>query len=29
VAELRARSGTQFDPEVVVALLDVLGFPAS
>jgi diguanylate cyclase (GGDEF)-like protein len=26
VAELRARSGTQFDPEVVDALLDLLGF---
>jgi HD-GYP domain-containing protein (c-di-GMP phosphodiesterase class II) len=25
VAELRARSGTQFDPEVVEALLDLLG----
>jgi diguanylate cyclase (GGDEF)-like protein len=27
VAELRARAGTQFDPEVVAALLDLLGFP--
>jgi HD-GYP domain-containing protein (c-di-GMP phosphodiesterase class II) len=26
VAELRARSGTQFDPQVVEALLDLLGF---
>ena len=26
VAELRARAGTQFDPQVVEALLDVLGF---
>jgi diguanylate cyclase (GGDEF)-like protein len=26
VAELRARAGTQFDPEVVAALLDVLGY---
>ena len=25
VAELRARAGTQFDPEVVEALLDLLG----
>jgi HD-GYP domain-containing protein (c-di-GMP phosphodiesterase class II) len=25
VAELRARSGTKFDPEVVDALLDLLG----
>jgi diguanylate cyclase (GGDEF)-like protein len=25
VAELRARSGTQFDPEIVAALLDLLG----
>jgi HD-GYP domain-containing protein (c-di-GMP phosphodiesterase class II) len=25
IAELRARSGTQFDPEVVDALLDLLG----
>jgi HD-GYP domain-containing protein (c-di-GMP phosphodiesterase class II) len=25
VAELRARSGTQFDPQVVDALLDLLG----
>jgi diguanylate cyclase (GGDEF)-like protein len=28
VSELRARSGTQFDPEVVEALLDVLGVRA-
>ena len=25
VAELRARAGTQFDPDVVDALLDLLG----
>jgi HD-GYP domain-containing protein (c-di-GMP phosphodiesterase class II) len=25
IAELRARAGTQFDPDVVAALLDVLG----
>jgi HD-GYP domain-containing protein (c-di-GMP phosphodiesterase class II) len=25
VAELRARSGTQFDPQIVTALLDLLG----
>jgi diguanylate cyclase (GGDEF)-like protein len=29
VEELRARSGTQFDPQVVEALLDLLGFAAS
>jgi HD-GYP domain-containing protein (c-di-GMP phosphodiesterase class II) len=29
VDELRARAGTQFDPQVVDALLDLLGFDAA
>jgi HD-GYP domain-containing protein (c-di-GMP phosphodiesterase class II) len=29
IAELRRRAGTQFDPQVVTALLDVLGVESS